>query len=181
MSLNRVLPALLILATLSGVLMAQESPYTRHQDREIKALSAQQVADLEEGRGMGLALAAELNGYPGPKHVLELADSLGLDEQTVAAVREVHDRMQLRARDLGAAIVAEEAKLDSVFAAGEITTASLTTQVARIAVLSGRLRTAHLQAHLETTALLSPEQRHEYQRLRGYRMPEAHDGAGHDH
>ena len=30
--------------------------------------------------GMGLALAAELNGYPGPAHVIELAKSLGLSE-----------------------------------------------------------------------------------------------------
>jgi hypothetical protein len=29
---------------------------------------------------MGLALAAELNGYPGPAHVIELAKSLGLSE-----------------------------------------------------------------------------------------------------
>jgi hypothetical protein len=32
------------------------------QNRTIKTLSDQQVADLNAGRGMGLALAAELNG-----------------------------------------------------------------------------------------------------------------------
>ena len=54
------------------------SPYASLVDREIKALSAEQLANLREGRGMGLSLPAELNGYPGPKHVLELADGLGL-------------------------------------------------------------------------------------------------------
>ena len=40
------------------------------------------MADLRAGRGMGLALAAELNGYPGPAHVLELADKLDLARST---------------------------------------------------------------------------------------------------
>ena len=56
-----------------------QTPYAEMQGRSIKALSDQQIADLNTGRGMGLALAAELNGYPGPSHVLELADKL---EQT---------------------------------------------------------------------------------------------------
>jgi hypothetical protein len=55
-----------------------QAPYAGLQMRPIKALSEQQVADLSSGRGMGLALAAELNGYPGPSHVLELADKLDL-------------------------------------------------------------------------------------------------------
>ena len=54
-----------------------QSPYSGMQSRPIKALSEQQIADLRAGRGMGLALPAELNGYPGPVHVLELADKLG--------------------------------------------------------------------------------------------------------
>jgi len=55
-----------------------QTPYAGMQTRPIKALSEQQVADLGAGRGTGLALAAELNGYPGPSHVLELADKLDL-------------------------------------------------------------------------------------------------------
>jgi hypothetical protein len=46
-------------------------------DRPIKALSAEQIADLKAGQGLSLALAAELNGYPGPRHVLELGKQLG--------------------------------------------------------------------------------------------------------
>src|ERR1700681_1945861 len=55
-----------------------QTPYAGMQARPIKALSEQQLADLGAGRGMGLALAAELNGYPGPAHVLELGDALHL-------------------------------------------------------------------------------------------------------
>ena len=36
----------------------------------IRGLSEQEIDDLTNGRGMGLARAAELNGYPGPLHVL---------------------------------------------------------------------------------------------------------------
>jgi hypothetical protein len=57
------------------------SPYAGMQTRTIKALSEQQIADLKAGRGMGLVLPAELNGYPGPAHVLELSDQLGLSAE----------------------------------------------------------------------------------------------------
>ena len=41
------------------------SPYAGEQGREIKALSTKDIDDLTQGRGMGLAKAAELNRYPG--------------------------------------------------------------------------------------------------------------------
>lgn len=40
-------------------------PYAGMQTREVKSLSAQDIMDLREGRGWGLALPAELNGRPG--------------------------------------------------------------------------------------------------------------------
>jgi len=64
--------------------IAQESarsPYAGFEQRPIKALSTQQIADLRAGREMSLALAAELNGFPGPLHVLELARGLDLTGQ----------------------------------------------------------------------------------------------------
>ncbi|MCX7274130.1 MAG: hypothetical protein NTV19_13305 [Burkholderiales bacterium] len=54
------------------------------QARDIKSLSAQQMADLRAGTGMALALPAELNGYPGPSHALELADQLKLSPEQIA-------------------------------------------------------------------------------------------------
>ena len=71
----------IVLSFVASVAFAQ-SPYVGMQTRSIKALSDQQIADLKAGRGMGLALPAELNGYPGPAHVLELADQLGLFRRT---------------------------------------------------------------------------------------------------
>ena len=69
-------------------------PYAGMQTRPVKALSDQQIADLKAGRGMGLALAAELNGYPGPMHVLELAAPLGLSDEQRAKVAGLFDAMK---------------------------------------------------------------------------------------
>src|SRR5882724_3029275 len=87
-----------VFAALSSTAMAQSSqPYSGMQSRPIKALSDQQVADLKAGRGMGLALAAELNGYPGPSHLLELSDKLNLSTDQRAAIQRLFDSMKAEA------------------------------------------------------------------------------------
>src|ERR1700676_1166299 len=87
-----------ILAGLSSNALAQSAqPYSGMQNRPIKALSDQQVADLKAGRGMGLALAAELNGYPGPSHLVELADRLELSADQRARVQNLFDSMKSEA------------------------------------------------------------------------------------
>src|SRR5689334_17464381 len=57
---------------------APVAPYAGQQTRTIKALSPADVAALLKGEGMGMAKAAELNGYPGPLHVLTLSQELKL-------------------------------------------------------------------------------------------------------
>src|ERR671938_205396 len=74
-----------------------QTPYAGMKTRSIKALSDQQIADLNAGRGMGLALAAELNGYPGPSHVLELADKLELSADQRASMQRLFDAMKAEA------------------------------------------------------------------------------------
>ena len=59
------IPLTIAVVMLTTVTSFAQTPYAGMQSRPIKALSEQQVADLQAGRGMGLALAAELNGYPG--------------------------------------------------------------------------------------------------------------------
>ena len=56
------------------------SAYVGQQSRDIKALSDEDIAALRNGDGMGLAKAAELNGYPGPRHVVALVRQLRLSE-----------------------------------------------------------------------------------------------------
>ena len=73
------------------------TPYAGWEQRQIKALSTQQIDDLKAGRGMQLALAAELNGFPGPLHVLELADQLELTQAQRAAVQQLFAVMKTEA------------------------------------------------------------------------------------
>ena len=167
------------LGTLAGMGHAQEahSPYAHQGSKELKTLSQQEVDDLTNGAGMGLARAAELNGYPGPRHVLELADSLALTAEQRGIARVIFDGMQGRARELGGRILEAEKALDAAFAGGEQTEEALAAAVAEIARLQGELRTVHLQAHLATRALLTEHQIHEYDRLRGYAADHQHAGA----
>lgn len=144
------------------------SPYTGHQDREIKALAPATVEALLRGDGMELALAAELNGYAGPKHALELATPLGLSPDQREAVRRVHRAMQEAATRIGAEIVALERTLDTEFRRRSIDAERLEALTARIATLQGRLRATHLAAHLALDRILTPEQQARYAELRGY-------------
>lgn len=147
---------------------SQAQPYTGLQTRDIKALSAEELADLAAGRGMGLALPAELNGYPGPKHVLELADRLALSAQQRAEVERLFEAMTSEAIPLGQELVAAERALDRDFAARTITPERLKAATAAIGEIRGDLRNTHLKYHLSTAALLSPDQISRYAELRGY-------------
>jgi Spy/CpxP family protein refolding chaperone len=163
-------------ALLSGAALAQHAghgdaaatPYAGLQAREIKALSPEDARGLLEGQGMRLALAAELNGYPGPTHVLELADALQLTPQQRSATQALMHAHKTEARDLGAQVLAAERELDRAFARKTVTEAELSRLTARIGELQAQLRAAHLRTHLQQTALLTPHQVHSYQRLRGY-------------
>jgi Spy/CpxP family protein refolding chaperone len=145
------------------------TPYAGHQQRSVKALSDQQIADLRAGRGMGLALAAELNGYPGPLHVLELAEQLQLSGEQRQQVQRLFDSMKAEATSVGTALIEQETALDRAFATNHISEATLSQLTSQIGETQGRLRAVHLKYHLSTRALLSPEQRERYASLRGYR------------
>ena len=163
--------ALLIL--LAGPSVAQQhqhghSPYAGLQQRGVKALSDQQLGDLRAGRGMGLALAAELNGYPGPLHVLELADRLQLSSDQAQRVRGLYEAMKSEAIAVGEKLIATELELDRQFAERKITPAVLASLAAQIGERQGELRAVHLKYHLTTAELLTPDQNRRYSELRGY-------------
>lgn len=153
------------------------SSYAGQNSREIKALSAQDVEDYLSGKGMGLAKVAELNGYPGPAHVLALADELSLSAEQKQRTEAIFKSMETQAQEIGAAIVDEERKLDQLFASKSVSRESLTPSLKRIGELQAQLRHVHLEAHLAQTLILSPEQVAAYTRLRGYHG--AQHGMGH--
>lgn len=147
----------------------QHSPYTDSQSREVRALSRADIEALLRGDGMGLALAAELNRYAGPRHVLDLADRLGLSDAQREAVKGVFESMRTAAVHLGTQIVELERGLDREFRQRTINRDRLREATERIGLLHGRLREIHLGAHLAVAQLLSEEQQLTYERLRGHR------------
>jgi hypothetical protein len=163
-----------LIVALGGAAVAQHTqkshtPYAGLHGREIKALSEQQVADLRAGRGMGLALPAELNGYPGPLHVIELSDQLGLSQGLRDQMQKLFDAMRAEAIPIGEILIAQEVDLDRAFRDRTISPETLAALTTRIGETQGRLRAVHLKYHLITADLLTPHQRHRYEELRGYR------------
>ena len=144
------------------------SPYAGMERRAVKALSEQQIADLKAGRGMGLALAAELNGYPGPLHVLELADALQLTHEQRNQTQALYEAMKIETISIGERIVAEEMSLNRLFAEKVVTQPLLDGAAGRIGTAQGALRGAHLRYHLAMVDLLTPAQIAHYDKLRGY-------------
>jgi Spy/CpxP family protein refolding chaperone len=124
--------------------------------------------------------AAELNGYPGPAHVLQLAAQLRLTDTQRRDVRAIFYRMSAAAKPLGSQLIDREQALDQLFATGGITPDRLAAATAAIAELQGRLRAVHLSAHLETRALLNADQIARYEQLRGYGDPQT-PGQHHHH
>ncbi|ANY83956.1 hypothetical protein BB934_37410 (plasmid) [Microvirga ossetica] len=177
---------ILLLATSPVLAQHQHSQltatsYAGFEKREIKALSEQQAADLKAGQGMGLALAAELNGYPGPVHVLELTDSLGLSSQQRTRTQELYEAMRAETIPLGERLIDQEAELDRLFAGRQVTPSNLAAATDAIGQTQGTLRAAHLKYHLTTAALLTAEQIRRYNELRGYGSPGVRGTAGHAH
>lgn len=147
---------------------APSSPYAGHETRLVAALSEQEIADLRSGAGMAMALAAELNGYPGPRHVLDLADPLGLTAAQRAEAERLMTEMRGRAVPLGEQVIAAEAELGRLFASGGATAMAIAAATDRAARLRGELRSVHLVAHVAMRDALSQDQRMAYDRLRGY-------------
>jgi hypothetical protein len=172
-------PVTVVLALLACVLAgssladSSSTSYAGQQTRAIKALSEEDISALLKGEGMGMAKAAELNGYPGPKHVLTLAKELKLTEAQLQQVQIIFDRMSAAARPLDAELVGRELLLDRLFAEGEMTPDRLAVETAAIGTLEGSLQSVHLAAHLQTRELLNTDQIALYKRLRGYDSPTA--------
>jgi hypothetical protein len=169
----RLIVVALATLALGGLAVAQHqgghTPYAGLEKRPVKALSEQQIADLRAGRGMGLALAGELNGYPGPMHVLELADQLGLSGELRERMQKLIESMKAEAIPEGETLIAREIALDRAFAERTISAEMLASLTGQIGETQARLRAIHLKYHLTTADLLSPHQRHRYAELRGYR------------
>ncbi len=145
-----------------------QTPYAGFQSREIKALSSQQIDDLKAGKGMTLALPAELNGYPGPSHALELTEPLKLSIEQKKRLQDLFDSMSKEAKAIGLEVIEAERKLDGLFKNKTVNPQNLKEATQASAETQARLRESHLRYHLETVAVLNAEQVAAYNRLRDY-------------
>jgi len=149
---------------------ASGAPHHATPGAEIPGLGADEIVELREGGGMGLARVADVQGYPGPRHVLDAwaAGSLPLSKEQVTQVQEIVRAMELEARRVGGLVLDSERELALAFGSGAIDVTSLRPRLERIAALRGELRAVHLDAHLATRAVLHPAQLARYAELRGH-------------
>jgi Spy/CpxP family protein refolding chaperone len=161
-------------ATAATPVSATASPYVGQESRTIKALSEQQIDDYLNGRGMGTSKAAELNHYPGPRHVLEHAGKLGLSDAQVVKVKAAQDAMVEAASRLGKQIVDKEAELEALYANAQADAQNTKRVVHELAVVQAEFRLVHLNAHLSMREILSSQQIATYDQLRGYASAKSH-------
>ena len=152
---------------------AAHSPYAGQETRNIKALSQKDIEGLLAGHGTpfgGMAKPAELNGYPGPRHVLDAfeAREFDLTKQQHEQTKALYEKMRSGAIKLGKQIIDIEKEINDAFVNRTIAEEFLQNKVSESANLYSQLRVAHLKYHLSMIEILSPQQVEKYNKLRGY-------------
>jgi len=161
---------------------AYKSKYAGQEQRIIKSLSKEDILQLQQGEGWGLAKAAELNGMPGPAHVLQMKEQIALTKDQEEKINALYEDMKSKAIPLGKELIKLEKKLNDSFAKRTITKEQLNTQLDAIYKVQKKLRYVHLVTHLTTPSILTAKQIEQYNRLRGYgsddpckNIPKGHD------
>lgn len=162
------------------------SPYAGQQDRSIKYLAAGEVTALKEGKGKalgGLAKPAELNSYPGPRHVLDMSGKLDLSAGQKQKIQSLFEDMKKEAKGVGQKFLKVEQQIDDAYADETMTDAKLERLLERSGELYGELRYTHLAYHFQTKDVLSSKQIQQYDELRGYsdEATDEHAGDAHVH
>lgn len=171
---------MLVISTCTLTVFANtKSPYIGQEERGIKALSKQEIEGYLNGKGLGYAKAAELNQYPGPSHVLDLAKELSLTEEQVLKTQIIFGTMKIEAINYGKQLIEKEQELDLKFASKTIDSSSLEKLLSDIGSLESKIRYVHLVAHIEQKYLLSKHQTMQYDQLRGYGKPNSNEHKQH--
>lgn len=135
-----------------------------HQAAQACAVEFDKV--VAEGRGFGMAFAADQNGYPGPMHVLELKDRLKLTADQEAKAQALMHAMFIESKPTSARLLEVEAKLRRLFAERTADDGAVRAAVAEVERARGEVRLVHLLAHLKTRQLLTEDQRRIYHEAR---------------
>ncbi len=175
--------SLLMIGSLAAQHQEHTSEYVGQEHREIKSLSDNDIVQLKAGQGWGLAKAAELNGVPGPSHILDMKSEISLSDEQVKQIEVIFGEMQKQAIKFGEQLIQKEKKLNNAFAEGTINRSELQALTKEIGLIRGELTFVHLSAHLKAAEILTTEQIDQYNKLRGYdlikdpckEVPEGHD------
>ena len=171
----------LLLFYLPAFASTYESKYLGEEHRKIKSLSPNDIEELNKGGGWGLAKAAELNGIPGPAHILEMENKIGLTSEQKNRIQVIYNNMTIEAIDLGKQLIQLEESLNDDFSNRTINQSLLEKTVQDIESIRANLRIVHLSTHLQTPNILTTEQISLYNELRGYskdpckNIPEGHN------
>ncbi len=120
---------------------------------------------IERGEGFGMALAADKNGYPGPKHVLDMKKELKLTPAQEGAMEKLMAEMKTKALAKGKDVLLAEKRLEELFAQGK-SEDELREETYRVASLRAELRWVHLATHLAARKILTAKQIAAYQQMR---------------
>ena len=158
------------------------SKYVGEETRQIKSLSKHDIKELKKGAGWGLAKAAELNGVPGPAHILEMESKINLTKSQKSKIEKIYKSMNQKARVLGEELIFLESELNRHFKERTINQELLEKLVKKIEKVRAELRIVHLSTHLKTPNILTHSQISLYNKLRGYskKDPCKHIPKGHD-
>jgi Spy/CpxP family protein refolding chaperone len=126
--------------------------------------------------------AAELNGMPGPSHVLQMKNEIALTNIQEIKIKTLFENMKLKAIPRGNKLIELEKELNESFSNKTITKELLSQQLLAISKTRMQLRFVHLETHLLTPAILTNEQVKKYNQLRGYNLgaPCSNVPKGHD-
>ena len=151
-------------AGLGGAGAAWAQQHGGHRLAEACAEQFQKV--VEEGRGFGMAFAADRNGYPGPTHILELKTQLRLTADQEMKAEALLQAMLAESRPKGARLLEAERRLERLYADGIADAASVRAAVVEVERARSELRLVHLLTHLRARDLLTREQRGAYYKIR---------------
>ena len=129
-----------------------------------------------------MAKATELNGLPGPKHILDMKKEIVLTSEQEKMVVALYNDMKKEAITLGNKLIEYEKDLNNRFAERIVDEKVLDELLTKISKTYKSLRYTHLSAHLKTPSILTEDQIEKYNKLRGYSSddPCANIPVGHD-
>ncbi len=179
-SLLRILIVTLFIVSIA-IQASEKKPYAGQQTRSIKSLSNEDIHSLKTGKGWGLAKPAELNGVPGPAHILELKDQLALSEKQLLSIQALWDKMNQSARQYGELYLQSEEKIEQFFNSSSTDETVLSQLLTESASHLAELRYIHLQTHLKAKPILTQHQIVTYNTLRGYTDNSHSKGHKHAH